>query len=166
MDDGSFVRRLRRWWIISLAVIVIDQLTKWIVAASLPYGTSIRVSDHFNLVHAWNTGAAFSFLADAGGWQRYFLTALALVISAVFAGMLRSSRPTGEAVALSLIIGGALANALDRLVRGHVVDLLDFHWRGWHWPAFNAADIAITSGAALLIASSMFAGRSSRALHR
>lgn len=156
---------MRRWWIIPLAVIVVDQLTKWIVATNLPYGISIRVSGYFNLVHVWNTGAAFSFLADAGGWQRYFFIALALVVSAVLVGMLRKSRPMGEAVALSLIMGGALANALDRIVRGHVVDMLDFHWRGWHWPAFNAADIAITSGAALLIASSFFAGRPSRAAH-
>ena len=167
-DDGQFVKedRLRRWWIIPLAVIVIDQVTKWIIEASLPYGSSIPVTGYFNLGHVRNTGAAFSFLADAGGWQRYFFIALAIVVSAVFVWMLRKSLPIGEAVGLSLIIGGALSNALDRMMRGHVVDMLDFHWRGWHWPAFNAADIAITSGAALLIAGSVFAGSSSRATHR
>lgn len=154
---------MRHWWVIPLGVIVVDHATKWLVQTKLPYGASVPVTGFFNLIHVWNTGAAFSFLADESGWQRYFFIALAAVASVVLAWMLRKPRPVGEALAFSLIIGGALANAIDRLVRGYVVDFLDFYWRDWHWPAFNAADIAITFGAALIIASTFFPDRSSRA---
>lgn len=143
--------RLNGWWLVALAVVVLDHATKWLIQEHLPYATSIPITGFFNVVHYRNTGAAFSFLANAGGWQRYFFIVLAVVVSAVLAWMLRRPLPLGEAVAFSLIVGGALANALDRALRGFVVDLLDFHWRGWHWPAFNVADIAITCAAALLI---------------
>lgn len=144
-----------------MGVVIVDHATKWLIQAYLPYGSSIPVTGFFNLVHVWNTGAAFSFLADESGWQRYFFIALAIAVSAALAWMLRKPLPTAEALAFSLIIGGALANAIDRLVRGHVVDFLDFHWRDWHWPAFNAADIALTFGAALIVAGLFFARRSS-----
>ncbi|MCC6244982.1 MAG: lipoprotein signal peptidase [Gemmatimonadaceae bacterium] len=152
---------MKRWWVIPLVVIVLDQVTKWVIQATLPYGASIPGTGFFNVVHFWNTGAAFSFLADQSGWQRYFFIALAIVVSAVLGWMLRKPLPLSEALGFSLIIGGALANAIDRLVRGYVVDFLDFYWRDWHWPAFNAADIAITLGAALLIAGSFVPARSS-----
>lgn len=155
-------RRLEKWWLIALSVVVLDVATKWLIQALLPYATSIPVTAFFNLVHYWNTGAAFSFLADAGGWQRYFFIALAVAVSAAIAWMLRKPLPLAEAVGFSLIVGGALGNAFDRSVRGHVVDFLDFHLRGWHWPAFNVADIAITSGAALLIVSTFFHRSESR----
>lgn len=154
---------VRRWWIIPLGVIVLDHATKWLVQATLPYAASVPVTGFLNLVHVWNTGAAFSFLATESGWQRYFFIALAVVVSVVLAWMLRKPLPVGEALAFALIIGGALANAIDRLVRGHVVDFLDFYWRDWHWPAFNTADIALTFGAALIIGSAIFAARSSPA---
>ena len=144
---------MRRWWIISLGVVSLDVATKWLIQTMLPYATVIPVTSFFNVVHYWNTGAAFGFLADAGGWQRYFFLAMAIVVSGVLAWMLRRPQPRGEALAYSLIVGGALGNALDRGVRGYVVDFLDFHWRDWHWPAFNVADIAITSAVALLILS-------------
>ena len=153
---------MRRWWIIPLIVIVLDHVAKWVIQATLSYGSSIPVTRFFNVVHVWNTGAAFSFLADQGGWQRYFFIAAAIVVSAVLVWMMRKPLPMGEVFAFSLIIGGALANALDRLVRGYVVDFLDFYWRGWHWPAFNAADIAISCGAVLLIASSFLRPPSSK----
>ena len=116
-----------------------------------------RDSSHpfFNLVHFWNTGAAFSFLADAGGWQRYFFIVIALVVSIVLALILRKRRAKSEALGYSLILGGAVGNLIDRAFRGHVIDYLDFYWQSWHWPAFNLADIGIVGGAAMLILSSL-----------
>ena len=152
---------MKRWWIIPLVVIVLDHAAKWVIQTTLPYGTSIPITGFFNVIHVWNTGAAFSFLANQSGWQRYFFIVLAIIVSTMLAWMLRKPLPMGEAIAFSLIVGGALANALDRLVRGYVVDFLDFYWREWHWPAFNAADIAITCGAGLLIASSFLRPHSS-----
>jgi len=109
----------------------------------------------FNLVHFWNTGAAFSFLADAGGWQRYFFIVIALVVSMVLALVLRKTRANSEALGYSLILGGAVGNLIDRAFRGHVIDYLDFYWQSWHWPAFNLADTSIVGGAAMLILSSL-----------
>lgn len=154
---------MRRWSIIALVVIVIDHAIKALIQMELPYGASIAVTQFFNLVHVWNTGAAFSFLANESGWQRYFFIALAAVVSVTLAWILRKPLPRAQALAFSLIIGGALANAIDRVLRGYVVDFLDFHWRDWHWPAFNAADIALALAAALLIAGAVFDDRSSRA---
>lgn len=142
-----------RWWALAFAVASIDLGVKAGVSAWLPSGIVVPVTDFFNLVHVWNPGAAFSFLADAGGWQRWFFIALALAVSAVLLWWLRRPLRRVDALAYSLITGGALGNAMDRIVRGHVVDYLDFHAAGLHWPAFNVADIAITSAAALLIAS-------------
>ena len=104
------------------------------------------------LVHVWNSGAAFSLLADAGGWQRWFFIALATGVSAWLALALIKPRLPLEAAAYCLILGGALGNLTDRVFRGYVVDSLDFHWGGWHWPAFNLADLAITLGVGLFIA--------------
>lgn len=145
----------RRWWSIAMAVLALDVASKEAVSTLMPYGQSIPLTGFFNLVHAWNTGAAFSFLADAGGWQRYFFIALAFGISIWLALELRKPLPALQAWAYSLIMGGALGNAVDRLLRGHVVDYLDFHLGGWHWPAFNVADIGIVFGAALLVLGSL-----------
>lgn len=142
-----------KWWGLALVVTALDLVVKVLVNASLPHGASIPITGFFNLVHVWNTGAAFSFLADAGGWQRCFFTVLALGVSAVLLRLLLRPQSSIDALAYSLIVGGALGNALDRTLRGHVVDYLDFHWGGLHWPAFNVADIAITCAAALLIVS-------------
>lgn len=139
------------WWMLGLTIAVADWAVKSAVQNGMPYGEVIPITGFFNLVHAWNTGAAFSFLADAGGWQRYFLIAVALGAAVVLAWWLCRPQPRVEAIAYSLILGGALGNAFDRIVRGYVVDYLDFHWAGWHWPAFNVADIAICTGAAVLI---------------
>lgn len=105
----------------------------------------------FDFVHQWNTGAAFSFLADAGGWQRYFFSIVALGVAAVLSWMLTKPLPKFEATGYSLILGGALGNVIDRLNRGYVVDFLDFHWQGWHRTAFNLADIGIWAGAAMFV---------------
>lgn len=143
-----------RGWALAAGVVALDVPTKLAVEALMPYRHVIPLFEFFNLVHVRNTGAAFSFLADAGGWQRYFLIVLALGISGWLALELRKPLPSLLATAYGLILGGALANAIDRIARGYVVDYLDFHWRGWHWPAFNVADIAISCGAALLLAAS------------
>jgi signal peptidase II len=145
----------RRWtvWLgLAFAVIVLDQLTKLLIVDAFAYGDSRPVTGFFNLVRVHNTGAAFSFLAGAGGWQRWFFVGLGLAASGFIVWMLRSPGTTRLlACALSLILGGALGNVIDRLLHGHVIDFLDFHWAGWHFPAFNVADSAITVGAVLLI---------------
>ena len=130
----------------------LDQATKAIVAAALPLHARVEVTPWFNLVHVLNPGAAFSFLADASGWQRYFLSAIGLTVSAILLWMLwRGVKNRLEAVAYAGLIGGALGNVIDRLRLGAVVDYLDFYWQDWHWPAFNLADILVVGGAGLLI---------------
>ncbi len=146
------MRNFYSWLAISLVVIVMDQVTKYGVTHTLAYGESIPLVPFFNLVLAYNTGAAFSFLASAGGWQRLFFTAIALVASAVIIHLLyKHHRQTLFSFALCLILGGALGNLIDRIVLGYVVDFLDFYVAGYHWPAFNVADSAITAGAILLV---------------
>ena len=139
------------WWCAALAIALLDQGTKQLVEARLEYAQAIPVAEFFNLVHVGNTGAAFSILADAGGWQRWFFIALATGISAWLALALLKPRQRPEAAGYCLILGGALGNLADRVFRGYVVDSLDFHWRGWHWPAFNLADTALCLGVLILL---------------
>lgn len=144
--------RSAAWFGLSAAVIVVDQLTKWLVLESFAPGERRMVTGFFNLVLAFNKGAAFSMFADAAGWQGPLLIAFALIAAVVVGVLLLRSSGRGIYYAgLALILGGALGNVLDRLRLGHVVDFLDFHAFGWHWPAFNVADSAICVGAALLI---------------
>ncbi len=141
-----------QWLGLAFAILLIDQFTKVLILGYYRLGDTTYVTSFFNIVRAHNPGAAFSFLAGAGGWQRWFFTALGLGAAAFIIWMLRSH--SGQrlfAFALSCILGGALGNVLDRLIHGYVVDMLDFHWRGWHYPAFNLADSAITLGAICLI---------------
>lgn len=146
-----------RWLVISLVVVILDQWTKTLVQQGLEYGERIPVLPFFNLTLAYNPGAAFSFLADAGGWQRYFFTAVAVVaIVVMFVWLMRLQGERMVALALALVLGGAVGNLWDRVVLGHVVDFLDFHWAGYHFPAFNVADSAITVGAILLIIDMLF----------
>ncbi len=140
------------WWCAAVAIALLDQGTKQLVEARLEYAQVIPVTAFFNLVHVGNTGAAFSILADASGWQRWFFIALATGISAWLALALLKPRQQPEAAAYCLILGGAVGNLADRVFRGYVVDSLDFHWGGWHWPAFNFADLAITLGVGLFLA--------------
>lgn len=149
----------RRWpgqlgWLwLTLLVVVLDQITKHAVVASLQLYERVEVLPVFNLTLAYNKGAAFSFLADAGGWQRWFFTAVAVAavgLILVWLARLRAHE-TLQGAALSLILAGALGNLYDRIVLGHVVDFLDFHWGYQHFPAFNVADSAITVGAILII---------------
>ncbi len=143
---------IKRWLGISLAVIVLDQLTKLWVVGVFQYGDSLPLTSFFNLVHARNSGAAFSFLAGEGGWQRFFFIGIALAASALIMHLLRKhAQESGFCFALSLILGGALGNLIDRARFGYVIDFLDFYYAGYHFPAFNVADSAITVGAALLI---------------
>lgn len=140
------------WLALGAVVIVLDQLTKQWVSQSLAFGEMIAVMPSFNLVLAHNAGAAFSFLAGAGGWQRGFFIGIAVVAATVIVLLLRRHhREKLFSLALALILGGALGNLIDRILLGHVVDFLDFYVQGYHWPAFNVADMAITGGAGLLI---------------
>lgn len=141
------------WYLIALIVLVLDQLTKSWVIAEFYLGQREIITSFFNLVHVHNYGAAFSFLSDAGGWQRWFFAALSALVSAVIIVWISRLPKTRwiESLALALILGGALGNLYDRLVLGYVVDFLDFHWSGSHFPAFNVADSGITMGAILLI---------------
>jgi signal peptidase II len=147
-----------RWWLlmgVAALFLVLDQGVKWLVVANLPLGEGIAVTAWFNLVHVLNPGAAFSFLADAGGWQRHALSAVGVVVSAALAVLLwRGVHSRLEAAAYVGLIGGALGNVADRLRIGAVVDYLDLHWRGMHWPAFNLADILIFGSAGLLLLAS------------
>ena len=138
------------WLALSALVIVLDQLSKAWVLSSLPEFRAVPVIDGFwNWFRTYNTGAAFSFLSDAGGWQKYVFVALAIVISAVLARILaRTARDDWRsALPFALIIGGALGNVIDRLLHGHVVDFIQWYWRDHAWPAFNIADSAIVCGA-------------------
>jgi signal peptidase II len=151
--------RITRWHFIALLVLAADQAAKTLVDLNTPLGWTHRVADFFNLVHVLNPGAAFSFLAGAGGWQRWFFLSIAIAVSAWLIWMLTRPRDKSEALSFSLILGGALGNAYDRAARGQVIDYLDFHLAGWHWPAFNLADVAITGGAALLVIASFVQSR-------
>ena len=141
-----------RWLALSAFTVVLDQLSKYGMMRLLGSGNGIEVAPFFNLVLVHNRGAAFSFLSSASGWQRELFIAIALIASAWVVYLLRRyPRQTLFCFALSLILGGAVGNVIDRLLLGAVVDFLDFHLAGYHWPAFNIADSANTCGAALLI---------------
>lgn len=140
------------WLGIALIVILLDQVTKVTILKTMAYGASHAVTSFFNLVLVYNRGAAFSFLAAEAGWQRYLFTAIAVGAAIFILYLLK--RHAGQRMfcwALSLILGGALGNLIDRLAYGHVIDFLDFHFGGWHWPAFNIADSAICLGAVLFV---------------
>ncbi len=156
------------WYGLALLVIVLDQYTKGLAQSALEYGRPREVFSWFNLTLQYNTGAAFSFLSDAGGWQRYFFSVVAVVISAVLVVWLyrmpRQQRLL--ALALALILGGALGNVWDRLLLGHVVDFISVHYGGRYFPAFNIADSAISVGAALMIFDSLFGQEGGEAAQR
>ncbi len=148
----------RRWWQLMGAatlLFALDQGVKWVIAAYVPLGEGLAVTTWFNLVHVLNPGAAFSFLADAGGWQRHALTVFGIAVSVALAVLLWCGvRGRSETAGYVGLIAGALGNVVDRLRIGGVVDYLDLHWRGMHWPAFNLADIFIVGSATLLVLAS------------
>ena len=140
------------WLILAIIIILADQFTKTLIVGYYKLGDSTPVTSFFNIVRAHNTGAAFSFLAGAGGWQRWFFTGIGAIATIFILWMLRSHH--GQklfAFALACILGGAIGNVIDRLLYGYVVDFLDFFYGTWHFPAFNVADSAISIGAVCLI---------------
>jgi signal peptidase II len=150
--DRVVVPAMLPWLGIALVVALFDQAVKYLVELELRPGEFRPVSGFFNLVLAYNRGAAFSFLSEASGWQRYAFIVIALgAIGLILRLLARHASERLFALSLSLILGGATGNLWDRATLGHVVDFLDFHAAGYHWPAFNVADSAITVGAALLI---------------
>ena len=159
----SWVQKLAPWLGVAAAVVAIDQLTKVAIERIFDYGDVRPVTAFFNLVLTYNKGAAFSFLASASGWQKHFLTGIAIVASLFMLYLLaRHGTQKLFSFAVALILGGAVGNLIDRLLHGHVIDFLDFYWRNWHWPAFNVADSAIVCGAALLIVDELLRVRRSR----
>ena len=140
------------WLAWAVVILIADQITKTLILNHYQLGDSTFITSFFNIVRAHNTGAAFSFLADAGGWQRWLFTGIGVAATIFIVWQLRAH--PGQKLfsfALSSILGGAVGNVVDRLMHGYVVDFLDFHLNGWHFPAFNIADSAITLGAAFLI---------------
>ena len=151
-SSRSTFQSMLPWLILAIIIILADQFTKTLIIGYYRLGDSTPVTSFFNIVRAHNTGAAFSFLAGAGGWQRWFFTGVGAVATIFILWMLRSHH--GQklfAFALACILGGAIGNVIDRLIHGYVVDFLDFYYGTWHFPAFNVADSAITIGAVCLI---------------
>jgi signal peptidase II len=149
-------------------ILVLDQCTKLLADSMLVFNQPVAVIPLINLRLAYNTGAAFSFLSDASGWQRWFFVLLALLVIGVLVIWLRhlTARETGTALALALILGGAAGNLIDRLVHGYVIDFIDLYYGDWHWPTFNVADSAISIGAALLLLDAVFGHRSGEKTRR
>ncbi len=151
-----------RWcWWLSGAIVVLDQVTKALAESALTLHQPVPVLPFFNLMLAYNTGAAFSFLADAGGWQRWFFLLLGILVSVGLCVWLARLQATERwlALALALILGGAVGNVIDRFWLGQVIDFIQLYYDRWYWPAFNIADSAITVGAVLLVADSWFSSR-------
>ena len=148
-----------RWLWLTLICLTLDQVTKQWVAGTFDLYESIRVLPIFNITYVHNPGAAFSFLADQGGWQRWFFTAIAAIASIVFIVWLAKTpkSQTLLSIAFALMLSGAMGNLIDRVLFGYVIDFLDFHWSGNHFPAFNIADSVIFIGAALMILDSFTA---------
>jgi signal peptidase II len=141
-----------RWFFLAIVVIVLDQLSKLAISNHFQYGEGVLVTEFFNLVLAHNTGASFSMLSDAGGWQRWLFSGIALAASIWISYLLvKTPHKTLFCAGLAFILGGALGNLIDRVAYGYVVDFLDFHWHEHHFAAFNVADSAINIGAALLL---------------
>ena len=149
---------MSRWLFLSLSVVIADQVSKQLVEASFLVFEQLPLLPFLNLTLVYNEGAAFSFLSDQGGWQRWLFSGLAVAVTAVLIAWL-SRLPPGHrwtAAALSLIIGGALGNLVDRLLFGHVIDFIDLYYGRWHWPAFNVADSAITIGVVMIVIETLF----------
>ena len=153
MVQASSQESSSKWYVLlALGVLIADQITKWWAQMSLPMAQAIKVTDFLNWFLIYNPGAAFSFLSQADGWQRWFFTVIGIVAAVVIIWLLqKNTHDRPFCLALSLILGGAIGNVLDRLLYGAVVDFIDVHYDGWHWPAFNIADSAISIGATLIV---------------
>lgn len=146
------MRSVSLWLLLAFALVVLDQYTKHLAVSHIEQGASVPILPFFSLVLTYNTGAAFSFLAAASGWQRWFFVAIALGASALIVWMLYKHREnTFLCIGLMLILSGAIGNLIDRLTVGAVVDFILLYWRQYHWPAFNVADSCISVGAAIVI---------------
>lgn len=150
--------KLHHWLFIAVGVVVLDQISKQLAEHLLTYGEPLAVMPSFNLTLLYNKGAAFSFLESAGGWQRWFFTAIALVVSVVIVFWLKEAGEDQRwtPMALVLILGGAIGNVIDRILFGHVIDFIQVYYNTFYWPAFNVADSAICVGAAILLLSGWF----------
>ncbi|WP_345295672.1 signal peptidase II [Luteimonas vadosa] len=159
-------RNALAWLLLSAVVVVLDQLSKRWVLSSLPeYQPVVVVEGFWNWYRTYNTGAAFSFLSDAGGWQTWFFTLLAIGICTLLTVWLART-PRGDwrtALPFALVVGGAIGNVIDRLVHGHVIDFIQWHWRDYYWPAFNIADSAIVGGAIGIVLFGLLQGREGHA---
>ena len=143
---------LTRWLVLAGCLLIVDQLTKLWFDSSLRYGERVQVLPFFDFTLLYNPGAAFSFLADQAGWQRWFFTVLGLGAAVFMLWMMHTNRTQRRLLlALALILSGALGNVIDRIAYGHVIDFLLFYWQNWYYPAFNVADSCITLGAILLM---------------
>jgi len=151
---------MHRWLALAALIVLADQITKFVAVQCLAGGQAVAVTSFFNLILVYNAGAAFSFLSDAAGWQRGLFIAIALAASVWIVFLLRRyPHQHLFALALSLVLAGAVGNVIDRIAFGAVIDFLDFHALGYHWPAFNVADSAITCGAILLVWDAFNPGR-------
>ncbi len=153
------IRRYVAWMVIALLVVIADQATKWAIVEWVDLYGRVPINSFINITHQQNTGAAFSFLAGAGGWQRWFFVVLATIVSAVIAVWLWRLRTEGPLVlmaGLSLVLGGAIGNLIDRARLGYVTDFIQVWFGNWAFPSFNVADSAITVGAGLLIIDALF----------
>lgn len=142
-----------RWYTLAVIIFILDQSSKWLVGYAFSYGEIMAVMPHFNLTLVYNTGAAFSFLSNESGWQRWLLSGVSAVVSVGLVYWLYHlpKKQVLLPAALSLVLGGAVGNLMDRLLFGYVVDFIDWYYRDYHWPAFNLADAAICLGAILLL---------------
>jgi signal peptidase II len=160
---GAVSSGMLPWLGLALIVLIADQFTKVLILGYYRLGDSTYVAPFFNIVRAHNTGAAFSFLASASGWQRWLFTGIAVAATLFILWMLRSHHHQKLfSFSLALILGGAVGNLIDRLVHGYVVDFLQFHWNNWYFPAFNVADSAITVGAVCLVLDELLRVRKTR----
>jgi len=159
VDTNTTNTRFLMWLIVAAVVVVADQITKWAIVEWIPLYDRVPLNSFINLTHQKNPGAAFSFLADAGGWQRWFFVALSSVVSIVIAVWLwriRSAGQTALSAGLALVLGGAVGNLIDRILLGHVTDFFQVWFGSWAFPSFNVADAGISVGAALLIIDALF----------
>jgi len=170
MNDDTFRKQTALVWLwLSALVVALDQLCKWFITNRFELFEVYQLGPLLELTRLHNTGAAFSLLAQAGGWQRWFFVGLAGAIGIAIVWWLRSLPARGYAwltVGLALILGGAIGNGIDRIGHGHVIDFLHFHWQQWYYPAFNVADIAITTGAIMLVIDALMQTRRTKVAAR
>lgn len=142
-----------KWYAIAIVFVLLDQATKYVADSTLSYGQPVYVLPVFNITLHYNTGAAFSFLSDAGGWQRWFFILVSSLVSValiVWIGLIKNQQKL-LSFALAMILAGAVGNLIDRMMLGYVVDFVSLHWKGYYFPAFNVADACITVGAATML---------------